>query len=190
MKKRDLILIKNFPFLEKRKMERIIGGSHFNPNDFFKTNADDPFTTKSRYNEARIWCYSEVQRAMIDHESLIVVTDARSEDWDNAYFQLAALHNYDVHKISALECTDENDKSTSKTIGIMKDRIEKLVNPRYNKEIFDDADLMTIEEWEHSKDLFSNFDGVGYWVKENLRSNDEVFLTDRKDATHVVWYSK
>ena len=32
--------------------------------------------------------------------------------------------------------------------------------------------------------------GNGYWVKDGYKSKDEVFSTEQKDATHVVWYMK
>jgi hypothetical protein len=33
-------------------------------------------------------------------------------------------------------------------------------------------------------------DGFGYWVKDGLKSFDDVFSTEQLDATHVVWYNK
>lgn len=33
-------------------------------------------------------------------------------------------------------------------------------------------------------------DGFGYWVKNNLACDDEVFSSSQQDATHVVWYNK
>jgi len=65
---------------------------------------------------------------------------------------------------------------------------------RYTEKLdkdFDD-DIYTVEDWEQAvKDgCFCNFDGSGYWVKDALKSNDEVFSTPKLDATHVVWYNK
>jgi len=55
-----------------------------------------------------------------------------------------------------------------------------------------DDDIYTVEEWVQAvKDGWvGNYDGNGYWVKNGLRSNDEVFSTEPLDATHVVWYNK
>ena len=65
---------------------------------------------------------------------------------------------------------------------------------RYTKKLDQDwdDDIYTVEEWIRAvKDgCFCNFDGIGYWVKDGLKSNDEVFSTPPLDATHVVWYNK
>jgi hypothetical protein len=55
-----------------------------------------------------------------------------------------------------------------------------------------DTEIFTVENWEKAINdgCFSNFDGCGYWVKDNCESNDEVFSTPKLDATHVIWYSK
>ena len=65
---------------------------------------------------------------------------------------------------------------------------------RYNKKLDQDwdDDIYTVEEWRQAvKDgCFCNFDGSGYWVKDGLKSSDEVFSTPKLDATHVVWHNK
>lgn len=65
---------------------------------------------------------------------------------------------------------------------------------RYTKELNQewDDDIYTVEEWEQVvKDGYiGNFDGNGYWVKNGLKSSDEVFSTPKLDATHVIWYNK
>jgi hypothetical protein len=65
---------------------------------------------------------------------------------------------------------------------------------RYTKALdidFDD-DIYTIKEWDEAVmgGWICNEDGCGYWVKDGLKSNDEVFSTHKLDATHVVWYNK
>lgn len=64
----------------------------------------------------------------------------------------------------------------------------------YNTPINNDDwwDVFTADAWENDiKDkICFNSDGCGYWVKDNKASRDEVFVTNREDATHVVWYNK
>jgi len=69
----------------------------------------------------------------------------------------------------------------------------------YNRKIVDDADeiefndeVYDLEELEQhmESNYINNNDGSGYWVKDGLRSKDEIFSTPRLDATHVVWFSK
>ena len=64
---------------------------------------------------------------------------------------------------------------------------------KYTREIDkQEDDIFTVKDWlEAVKDgCFNNFDGSGYWVKDGLRSQDEVFHTPVLDATHVVWFNK
>lgn len=65
---------------------------------------------------------------------------------------------------------------------------------RYTKKLDKDwdDDIYTIEEWNKTVEdgWICNDDGSGYWVKNGLKSGDEVFSTPQLDATHVVWYNK
>jgi len=79
----------------------------------------------------------------------------------------------------------ENNTPTANT-ATPTDRYTKKLIPK------NDTDIFTIEEWEEEiqNGNFCNYDGSGYWVKNNLKSNDEVFSTPKLDATHVIWYNK
>ncbi len=68
----------------------------------------------------------------------------------------------------------------------MSNRYIRKVNPNTDEDIF------TVDEWKEAinEGCFSTYDGCGYWVKDGLISNDEVFSTPVLDATHVVWYNK
>lgn len=54
------------------------------------------------------------------------------------------------------------------------------------------ADVFTVEEFaEHVLvGAFNTYDGSGYWAKDGMESDDEVFSTEPEDATHVAWYNK
>ncbi len=54
------------------------------------------------------------------------------------------------------------------------------------------GDLYTIEDWKEmvKAGICTNYDGSGYWVKDGYISKDEVFVTHKLDATHVIWYNK
>lgn len=63
---------------------------------------------------------------------------------------------------------------------------------QYKYRINDCGDLFTAEQWENEvkNQICYNDHGQGYWVKDNLESEDEVFSSERQDATHVIWYNK
>jgi hypothetical protein len=64
---------------------------------------------------------------------------------------------------------------------------------KYNKEISKKyGDFMSAEDWESCVDdgLFVNYDGHGYWCKDDKASDGEVFNSPRLDATHVIWFNK
>ena len=55
-----------------------------------------------------------------------------------------------------------------------------------------EGELYTVEEWKHSVDTgcFNSDDGTGYWCRDGMRSDEEVFRSKPLDATHVMWYNK
>lgn len=74
----------------------------------------------------------------------------------------------------------------------LDDPIDEFRIRKYNIDLFIDDDIYTVDEWvTYNKEiLFSNHNGVGYWVKNGKRTTEEVFHSPQLDATHVVWYNK
>lgn len=70
---------------------------------------------------------------------------------------------------------------------------DKYNNRKYTQPVdkYDD-EIYSVKDWLDSvrDGCFNNFDGSGYWVKDGMKSRDEVFSTPVLDATHVVWYNK
>lgn len=81
----------------------------------------------------------------------------------------ALLHDYTVN-------------STNSTRAYTKD----ITKQKY-------GDLYTVDEWKESVEngWIMDDDGSGYWVKDGLECRDcDVFYSEPKDATHVMWYNK
>lgn len=114
-----------------------------------------------------------------------------------------------VAKQCALECTNELLDFIYQQMGDtcpyyqywkeVKHEIENydmnfFKKPRYTEPLDKDwdDDIYSVEKWNEAvKDgWFNTYDGHGYWVKDGLKSRDEVFSTPQLDATHVVWYNK
>ena len=56
---------------------------------------------------------------------------------------------------------------------------------------WDEDEVFTVAEWLEAKNVWiGNDDGSGYWMKDGMICNDEVFSSEQEDATHVIWYSK
>jgi hypothetical protein len=63
---------------------------------------------------------------------------------------------------------------------------EYSVKPFFDDEI--GVEIYTVEQW---KGMNMNYDwGIGFWMKDNMESKDDVFTTPQEDATHVGWYNK
>ena len=63
----------------------------------------------------------------------------------------------------------------------------------YNRPVPSYGDLMTIEEFNkavNERYIMDEDDGSGYWVKDGMSCDDEVFSSTQEDATHVIWYNK
>lgn len=71
--------------------------------------------------------------------------------------------------------------------------MKTLENMRqYTKEIPKYGDVMHIKTWKEATEsgMITKYDGIGYWAKDGKMSNDSVFSTGQKDATHAVWFNK
>lgn len=97
-----------------------------------------------------------------------------------------------VHEIQRYVLNAENI-SIARLLMILKAiDIPQSKSRIYYKKLDKGDDVYTIEEWNKTikEGWIMNEDGCGYWMKDNLISNDEVFSTEQLDATHVVWYNK
>lgn len=71
--------------------------------------------------------------------------------------------------------------------------MSKYAIPRDYKRLAPDyAELIPVDEWEAGVEvgLYGNDDGSGFWVRNGKQCNDEVFSSEKEDATHVAWYPK
>ena len=55
-----------------------------------------------------------------------------------------------------------------------------------------EAEIYTVKEFNEqvNNNVIKFDDGSGYWMKDGMESNDEVFINQQLDATHVAWYNK
>lgn len=74
----------------------------------------------------------------------------------------------------------------------MRKEIDMNSDREYTNPVSEDGELFTCDEWVDALDdgWLDTSDGCGYWVKNGKESRDEVFSTQRLDATHVIWYNK
>jgi len=70
--------------------------------------------------------------------------------------------------------------------------ISNTKKSRYTEKLSKRNHIYTIVSWNDALNdgCICDDDGFGYWVKDGLKSFDDVFSTEQLDATHVVWYNK
>ncbi len=96
--------------------------------------------------------------------------------------------DYDIAGRIYLEFLDENavyDYSDERTYDTP---LDKRI---YNEPLCKIDMVINLEDWNAAVDNGSirNEDGTGYWVKNKLSSDSEVFSTPPLDATHVIWFN-
>lgn len=63
---------------------------------------------------------------------------------------------------------------------------------QYNEDIPKYGDLMTLQDFQEAVDcgMFTDYDGHGYYVKDNKMSRSNVWNEKPEDATHVMWFNR
>jgi hypothetical protein len=101
-----------------------------------------------------------------------------------------------LNLIGSIEDADgiENFFLTEKAKNIGIDKLREIRSTRdYTEEVPEDADVYTVDDFNQAvkEGSFGNYDGSGYWVKDDKMSReDEFFSSLPLDATHVAWFNK
>lgn len=118
MKEKDLILLRGLPGSGKSTLAKTLGGVHFEADMFFMKNGEYKFDF-SKLKEAHNWCAIQTQKAMVEDEPKIIVSNTFTQEWEmEIYDELAKMHGYRVFSIVV-----ENRHGNQNVHGCPEDKI-------------------------------------------------------------------
>lgn len=123
-----LYIVRGIPGSGKSTFAKTLGGIHYEADMFFI----DPTTGEYKFDGSKIklvhsWCMIQTQKAMVDGEPKIVVSNTFTQEWEmETYFKLAEENGYKVFTIIV-----ENRHGNTNEHNVPEDKIEQMKN-RFN----------------------------------------------------------
>jgi len=123
-----LYIVRGTPGSGKSTFAKTLGGIHYEADMFFI----DPTTGEYKFDGSKIklahsWCMIQTQKAMVDGEPKIVVSNTFTQEWEmETYFKLAEENGYKVFTIIV-----ENRHGNTNEHNVPEDKIEQMKN-RFN----------------------------------------------------------
>jgi predicted kinase len=121
-----LYTVRGLPGSGKSTFAKSLGGVHFEADMYFVDENGvynfDPTKIKMAHN----WCMIQTQKAMVDGEPKIVVSNTFTQEWEmETYFKLANENGYQVYSIIV-----ENRHEGKNTHGVPDDKL-KIMKDRF-----------------------------------------------------------
>lgn len=115
-----LYVVRGLPGSGKSTFAKSLGGVHFEADMYFIDENGaynfDPTKIKIAHN----WCMIQTQKAMVDGEPKIVVSNTFTQEWEmETYFKLANENGYQVYSIIV-----ENRHEGKNTHGVPDDKLQ------------------------------------------------------------------
>jgi predicted kinase len=115
-----LYIVRGLPGSGKSTFAKSLGGVHFEADMYFVDENGvynfDPTKIKMAHN----WCMIQTQKAMVDEEPNIVVSNTFTQEWEmETYFKLANENGYQVYSIIV-----ENRHGGKNTHGVPDDKLQ------------------------------------------------------------------
>lgn len=118
-----LYIVRGIPGSGKSTFAKTLGGIHFEADMFFIKDGEYKFDG-SKIKLAHNWCMIQTQKAMVDDEPKIVVSNTFTQEWEmETYFKLAEENGYKVFTIII-----ENRHGNTNQHGVPEDKIEQMKN--------------------------------------------------------------
>ena len=116
-----LYIVRGCPNAGKSTFAKTLGGIHFEADMFFIKDGEYKFDG-SKIKLAHNWCMIQTQKAMVDDEPKIVVSNTFTQEWEmETYFKLAEENGYKVFTIII-----ENRHGGINQHGVPEDKIELM----------------------------------------------------------------
>jgi len=122
---KTLYLCRGIPGSGKSTFAKTLGGKHYEADMYFI----DPTTGEYKFDGTKIklahsWCMIQTQKAMVDEEPKIVVSNTFTQEWEmETYFKLAEENGYKVFTIIV-----ENRHGGINVHNVPEDKIEQMKN--------------------------------------------------------------
>ena len=119
-----LYIVRGIPGSGKSTFAKTLGGQHYEADMFFIDGNGEYKFDGSKIKLAYNWCMIQTQKAMVDDEPKIVVSNTFTQEWEmETYFKLAEENGYKVFTIIV-----ENRHGGVNQHGVPEDKIELMRN--------------------------------------------------------------
>jgi hypothetical protein len=118
---KDLYLLRGIPGSGKSSLAKSIGGVHYEADMYFMVDGKYQFDV-SKLKLAHNWCAIQVQKAMVDDEPKIIVSNTFTQEWEmQTYYELAKMHGYRVFSLIV-----ENRHGGVNEHGVPEDKLQMM----------------------------------------------------------------
>jgi predicted kinase len=97
----ELIIVRGLPGSGKSTFTKSLGGEHIEADMFFVDRETGEYKFEAtKLKLAHNWCAIQVQKAMVEDEPKIIVSNTFTQEWEmKTYYDLAKMHGYRVFSI-------------------------------------------------------------------------------------------
>jgi predicted kinase len=98
---KTLTLLRGLPGSGKSTFAKSLGGEHIEADMFFVDRETGEYKfDATKLKLAHNWCAIQVQKAMVEDEPKIIVSNTFTQEWEmKTYYDLAKMHGYRVFSI-------------------------------------------------------------------------------------------
>jgi hypothetical protein len=117
-----LYIVRGIPGSGKSTFAKTLGGQHYEADMFFIDGNGEYNFDGSKIKLAHNWCMIQTQKAMVDDEPKIVVSNTFTQEWEmETYFKLAEENGYKVFTIIV-----ENRHGGVNQHGVPEDKLQMM----------------------------------------------------------------
>jgi predicted kinase len=117
-----LYIVRGIPGSGKSTFAKTLGGIHIEADQYFVDLEGNYNFDGSKIKLAHNWCMIQTQKAMVDDEPKIVVSNTFTQEWEmETYFKLAEENGYKVFTIIV-----ENRHGEVNQHGVPEDKLQMM----------------------------------------------------------------
>lgn len=120
MNEKVLYIVRGLPGSGKSTFAKSLGGKHFEADMYFIDENGVYNFDFAKIKMAHNWCMIQTQKAMVDEEPKIIVSNTFTQEWEmDTYFELAKENNYKVFSVVV-----ENRHGGKNEHGVPEDKLQ------------------------------------------------------------------